>query len=228
MCSARSRTSSRAIPRSPSKVSTSSEASSTRRPAAGTPNRSSERETPWVAPSAFRASRPSRLRDSPDPSRVNRLRDSPYPSRVSPRRVSPYPSRVNRRRDSPRPSRVNRLQDTPTRVSRLVRLRASLLRPPLPGSLDPQRPVRSRTRCPGRPRPRHRRVHRPRRRRALRSVRLPPDPGRGVQAWASLISARTVPLVTVSPTAARSPLITPPLWALIGCSIFIASRTMTV
>ena len=33
--------------------------------------------------------------------------------------------------------------------------------------------------------------------------------------------------MTVSPTAALRPVTTPDLWALIGCSIFIASRTMT-
>src|SRR3954468_15412567 len=35
----------------------------------------------------------------------------------------------------------------------------------------------------------------------------------------------TAPLVTVAPTSADSPVTVPSLWALIGCSIFIASRT---
>src|SRR5215471_13473355 len=35
----------------------------------------------------------------------------------------------------------------------------------------------------------------------------------------------TAPAETTSPTAADRPVTTPALWALIGCSIFIASRT---
>src|SRR5690606_37348249 len=42
-----------------------------------------------------------------------------------------------------------------------------------------------------------------------------------------LISATTSPLPTVAPTSAERPVIVPALWALSGCSIFIASMTTT-
>ncbi|TWH70961.1 mutator family transposase [Micromonospora olivasterospora] len=43
----------------------------------------------------------------------------------------------------------------------------------------------------------------------------------------SLISTMTAPWGTVSPTAAAMPVMVPDLWALMGCSIFMASRTAT-
>ena len=42
-----------------------------------------------------------------------------------------------------------------------------------------------------------------------------------------MISQITAPLVTVAPTLAANPLMVPALWAVSGCSIFIASRTTT-
>ena len=43
----------------------------------------------------------------------------------------------------------------------------------------------------------------------------------------AVIFSSTAPLVTVSPTAAVRPVTVPDLWAVIGCSIFIASSTTT-
>ena len=60
-----------------------------------------------------------------------------------------------------------------------------------------------------------------------RSAAAPPEPAADCYsaAAASLISAMTSPDVTVAPTSTLRPVTTPSLWALIGCSIFMASTT---
>ena len=65
--------------------------------------------------------------------------------------------------------------------------------------------------------------------RAMRSAlsahsRLPPVRWTAPAA-SSLISQMTAPAVTTAPTSAFRPVTVPALWALIGCSIFIASST---
>src|SRR5690606_1075655 len=54
------------------------------------------------------------------------------------------------------------------------------------------------------------------------------QPGCAAQSQAQAIESRTVPAPTVAPATAVSPTTVPSLWAAIGCSIFIASRTRTV